>query len=313
MAIHRAASLLLLCGVAACASTSPDAERVGAAPAPVAADPTPVAPVDMVGSAPHTAHGDGAPAPVAPSPSAEPDDEPADAPSAQVVAGPRPAATPAATKPRPAGREPRAALAPTNKTPMPTKAVAGVSGRLDLVAGGRERIAAGEVAEGLVYFLPKSGGAAPKPGTFTVDTRSKGFSPSVLVVPVGSTVRFPNRDSILHNVFSRSPGSTFDFGYYGPGESRQRVFSKPGLVIVNCNVHHNMRADIVVLATPYFTRPDRSGRYTLTGLPPGPGTLVFWHPRADAQQALVDAPSAAAVSRRLVATKPSRTAGMAGH
>jgi hypothetical protein len=135
----------------------------------------------------------------------------------------------------------------------------------------------------------------------------------VLVVPVGSTVRFPNRDSILHNVFSRTAGSVFDFGYYGAGEVKQRVFSRPGLVIVNCNVHHNMRADIVVLATPYYTRPDRSGRYRLDGLPAGPGTLVFWHPRADAQSVAVTLPASGTVNRKLAAIRASRQADMAGH
>lgn len=226
---------------------------------------------------------------------------------AQVTAEAPPAA-PARTTPRP----PKPAM-PPKPAPVvakpPPSADGRIAGRLDLVAAGREGIVAGEVAEGLVYFLPKSGGEPPKPGTFTVDTRSKGFLPSVLVVPVGSTVRFPNRDSILHNVFSRTPGSSFDFGYYGPGETRQRVFSKPGLVLVNCNVHHNMRLDVVVLSTPYYTRPDRSGRYALDGLPKGPGTLVFWHPRADAQQVAVTLPLDAAVSRRLAATKPSRHVG----
>ncbi|MES2859467.1 MAG: hypothetical protein V4704_09850 [Pseudomonadota bacterium] len=181
-----------------------------------------------------------------------------------------------------------------------------MSGKLELVAAGRDGIVPGELADGLVYFLPKSGMTRPKPGTFTVETRSKGFLPSVLVVPVGSTVRFPNRDSILHNVFSRTPGSTFDSGFYGPGQVKQQVFSKPGLVIVNCNVHHNMRADVVVLATPHFTRPDRNGRYSLSGLPAGAGTLVFWHPRAQAQSVAVTLPMQGAVTRKLSATKPSR-------
>jgi len=291
MVIHRTASLLVLCGLAACATTTPDKQATAAAAVPPAAvapatDPAPVAVV----AAPE------APVPVVPAPPAPVEPK---------------APAPVAAKPKPAPPAPKPAKPATEAAPA--KAVGNsVAGRLELVAGGREGIVAGEVAEGLVYFLPKGGSAAPKPGSFTVDTRSKGFSPSVLVVPVGSTVRFPNRDSILHNVFSRTPGSTFDFGFYGPGETRQRVFSKPGLVVVNCNVHHNMRADVVVLSTPHFTRPDRNGRYSLAGLPKGPGTLVFWHPRADAQQVAVNLPANAAVTRRLVASKPSRNAGM-GH
>lgn len=308
MTIQRAAGLLVLCAISACASTTPDRPGAPTAPAaPVAmaapADPSPAAPPADAGA---PASADPAPAPQA-TPAPEPRPEP-------VAAAPKPAPTPTPKpKPKPAPApapkpESKAAAAPAPEKPTAAR----VSGRLELVAGGREGIVAGEVAEGLVYFLPKSGGAAAKPGTFTVETRSKGFTPAVLVVPAGSTVRFPNRDAILHNVFSRTPGSSFDFGFYGPGETRQRVFSKPGLVLVSCNVHHNMRLDLVVLATPYYTRPDRNGRYSLEGLPKGPGTLVFWHPRADAQQVALTLPTAAAVSRRLVAGKPSRHAGM-GH
>lgn len=297
MVIHRTASLLVVCGLAACASTTPDKQATASMAVPPAAvapatDPVPVAELAAPEAPSPIVPGAMSPAPVEPK-----------------------AAVPVAAKPKPAPPAPKPAkpaAAPAMKA-IPAKAVTNsVAGRLELVAGGREGIVAGEVAEGLVYFLPKGGGAAPKPGSYIVDTRSKGFSPSVLVVPVGSTVRFPNRDSILHNVFSRTPGSAFDFGFYGPGESRQRVFSKPGLVVVNCNVHHNMRADVVVLSTPYYTRPDRNGRYSLAGMPKGPGTLVFWHPRADAQQVTVSLPTDSAVTRRLVASKPSRHAGM-GH
>ena len=297
MAIHRTAGLLVLCGLAACATTTPDTQAVAAAAVPPAAvapatDPAPVAAVAVAE----------APAPVVP----------AAMPPAPVE--PK-APVQLATKPKPAPPAPKPAkpaTAPASEAAPPKVVGNSVAGRLELVAGGREGIVPGELAEGLVYFLPKGGSAAPKPGSFTVDTRSKGFSPSVLVVPVGSTVRFPNRDSILHNVFSRTPGSAFDFGFYGPGESKQRVFSRPGLVVVNCNVHHNMRVDVVVLSTTHYTRPDRNGRYSLAGLPKGPGTLVFWHPRADAQQVAVNLPVDAAVTRRLVASKPSRHAGM-GH
>lgn len=221
---------------------------------------------------------------------------------------PSPAVVKAPPRPTPVPKAPptpRAEAKPAS-APVAVASANSVSGRLELVAGAGGAITAGELADGLVYFLPKAGAPKPKPGTFTIDTRSKGFSPSLLVVPQGSTVRFPNRDTILHNVFSRTPGSSFDFGHYGPGESKQYVFNKPGLVIVNCNVHHNMRADVVVLATPYYTRPDRNGRFTLAGLPAGPGTLVFWHPRAQAQSVAVTLPLATAVTRKLTATRPAR-------
>ena len=280
---RAAAGAFVLCGVAACAST-PAPERPSSAPIATEAAPAPIPPAVPLEAAPPPAPHEAPP--VAPEPVRE-------------------APPPVAEK-----APPRKPLPPVAKpASAPATAVASgnsLSGRLELAAGSAGAILPGELADGLVYFLPKAGAPKPKPGTFTIDTRSKGFSPALLVVPQGSTVRFPNRDTILHNVFSRTPGSSFDFGHYGPGESKQYVFNKPGLVIVNCNVHHNMRADVVVLATPYFARPDRNGRYTLAGLPAGPGTLVFWHPRAQAQSVAVALPAAAAVTRKLTATRPSR-------
>ena len=221
------------------------------------------------------------------------------------AAAPQPGvvAKPAAPAPKaPAPKAPRAVVAkPAVAKPAP---VVSIQGKLELVAGQKQRVDAGEVADGLVYFLPKAGNPKPKPGVFTVRTHSKGFSPSLLVVPAGSTIAFPNRDTVLHNVFSRTPGATFDLGNYGPGQSRQQVFAKPGLITVNCNVHYTMRAMVVVMATPYYTRPDKNGRFELTGLPSGPGTLVYWHPRTAAATTQISLPNATAQKQTLVATKP---------
>lgn len=287
------AGAVALCGLIACAS-APTPERTS----PPMADVAPVAPAPDPAPAPVQA-----PEPVMPEPApAMP--EPVTPPVVASAPAPVPAKPAPARKPPPP--KPEAKPAPPKAEAKPVASANTVSGRLELVAGSAGAILPGELADGLVYFLPKAGAPKPKPGTFSIDTRSKGFSPALLVVPQGSTVHFPNRDTILHNVFSRTPGSTFDFGHYGPGESKQYVFNKPGLVIVNCNVHHNMRVDVVVLATPYYTRPDRNGRYTLAGLPAGPGTLVFWHPRAQAQTVAVAMPVTAPVTRRMNATRPSR-------
>lgn len=185
-----------------------------------------------------------------------------------------------------------------------------IEGRIELVAAAGQTLEAGEVSDGVVYFLPKAGAPAPRPGRFTVVTRSKGFSPAVLVVPVGSTVAFPNSDTILHNVYSRSPTNGFDFGFYGPGQNRQHVFTRPGLVLVNCSVHQAMRANVLVLATPYFVRPGRDGRFRIADVPGGAGTLVFWHPRGAPVSVVIDAPAKVAM-QRIIATKPPLVAG--GH
>src|SRR5262245_7112572 len=47
---------------------------------------------------------------------------------------------------------------------------------------------------------------APRPQRAVLDQRNLAFSPAVLAVPTGSTVRFPNNDTVLHNVFSFRDG-----------------------------------------------------------------------------------------------------------
>lgn len=194
-------------------------------------------------------------------------------------------------------------LSPIPSTAASAAAAGRIEGRMELVASGSQRIERGEVADGVVYFLPDAGTAPPPPGRFSVDTRSKGFSPAVLAVPVGSTVSFPNSDTILHNVYSRSGANAFDLGFYGSGQTRQHVFARAGLVLVNCSVHQTMRANILVLSTPHYTRPDREGRFRLDALPAGQGTLVFWHPRGTATSLKIAAP-ATVPAQRIVATKP---------
>ena len=52
--------------------------------------------------------------------------------------------------------------------------------------------------------------------------------PAVMVVPVGSTVDFPNQDAIFHNVFSLSPPAPFDLGLYRAGDTKKRTFAQRG-------------------------------------------------------------------------------------
>ena len=159
----------------------------------------------------------------------------------------------------------------------PAHAAQRLSGRVDLVPGPRQAVIPGEVSEGVVYFLPQSGAKRVQPGRFSVDTQTKGFSPATLVVPADSVVAFPNRDQILHNGYSKSPAAAFDLGTYGPGEVREARLPRAGLVQVNCNVHQGMRATVLVLDTPYYTRPLADGPGELRFEPGEPPHLVFDH------------------------------------
>jgi plastocyanin len=104
------------------------------------------------------------------------------------------------------------------------------------------------------------------------------FVNPLLPVRVGTKVEFPNLDDTFHNIFSFSPAKRFDLGRYSPTERPipSQVFDKPGLVTLRCDIHEHMRALILVLDSPYFVKTDSSGKYRLSGLPPGNYTAKAW-------------------------------------
>jgi hypothetical protein len=156
----------------------------------------------------------------------------------------------------------------------------------------------------VVYFRPDAGSAPPTPGRYTIYTRNKNFDPALLIIPVGSTVSFPNGDPVLHNVFSSTPQQAFDLGFYAEGESPQQRFDRAGLILLSCNVHRAMAANILVLDTPYHTRPAADGSFELTDLPVGSGELVYWHPRGSLISRRQSVPSTATLSAELEISRP---------
>jgi plastocyanin len=116
-----------------------------------------------------------------------------------------------------------------------------------------------------------------QPATAVLEQKNRQFVADTLVVPVGSTVSFPNRDPIFHNVFSLSKPKTFDLGNYPKDHTRAVNFPKPGIVFVNCHLHPNMSAAIVVAPNQWCAKADAAGRFTLADVPPGTYTVIAWH------------------------------------
>lgn len=179
-----------------------------------------------------------------------------------------------------------------------------IRGRLVLMEKDGRRPARDEdPTRAVVWFEPASGAEAGEAVAGEIVTRGKDFEPKVLAVPRGSRIEFPNRDPILHNVFSVSSGNAFDLGFVRRGESGAAAFSEPGVVRIFCNVHQDMVAHVVVLDTPWYTRPTEDGTFRLEDLPPGPGRLHVWHERAEARVLDVE-PGDSPVEARLEITQP---------
>jgi plastocyanin len=111
-----------------------------------------------------------------------------------------------------------------------------------------------------------------------LDQRNLTFSPHVLAVRVGTTVEFPNRDRVFHNVFSFHEGKRFDLGMYPVGTVKQVTFGQPGLSRIFCNIHPNMAAYVMAVESGYFAVSDASGRFLIAAVPTGAYTYHAWHP-----------------------------------
>jgi plastocyanin len=103
------------------------------------------------------------------------------------------------------------------------------------------------------------------------------FRPALAVVRSGTPVVFPNEDQLYHSVFSKSPPRRFDLGRFRKGEEPAAVvMDSPGLVQLFCEVHEHMRANLVVVDTPWFAVTDPEGRFSIEGITPGRHVVSIW-------------------------------------
>ncbi len=157
-----------------------------------------------------------------------------------------------------------------------------VTADVALVNGAKKSKA--QKAGNVVLWLTPVGGATPPSLPAAQDSnrprlvqKNKSFEPHVLVVPVGSSVEFPNRDPFFHNVFSLFEGKRFDLGLYEAGSTRNVVFDKPGISYIFCNIHSEMSAVVIAVSSPYYGISDRSGRVAIAHVPTGRYTLRIWY------------------------------------
>jgi hypothetical protein len=95
------------------------------------------------------------------------------------------------------------------------------------------------------------------------------FSPQVTVITVGTSIAFPNRDTVRHHVYSFSPVKTFELKLYAGVPAAPILFDKPGIAVLGCNIHDEMVAWVVVVDTPLFARSAPGGRAQIDGVPTG--------------------------------------------
>jgi plastocyanin len=135
------------------------------------------------------------------------------------------------------------------------------------------------LAGAVITVESESGAQAPAPPLQAViDQVNLAFVPDILVIPVGSSVQFPNSDAVSHQVYSFSSAKTFQLPLYRGKAYPPVVFEEPGVITLGCNIHDNMLAYIVVTRAAYFGRTDARGTWSIPNLPPGRYRVKVWHP-----------------------------------
>jgi plastocyanin len=111
-----------------------------------------------------------------------------------------------------------------------------------------------------------------------MDQVDRAFEPDLLVIPVGSTVGFPNSDSVSHQIYSFSPAKRFQLPLYRGKPYPPVRFEQVGVVTLGCNIHDEMLAYLLVTDAPYLGRTDRGGSWS-ADVPRGRYRVAIWHPR----------------------------------
>ena len=148
------------------------------------------------------------------------------------------------------------------------------------------------VADAVVYAKPMTGTIVPSrvASHASIEQLDREFVPYVTAVQKGTTINFPNRDPLLHHVYSFSPAKQFEIKLYSGDPARGILFDKTGIVTLGCNIHDWMLGYILVVDTPYFAKTDQTGVARISELVAGEYEIHVWHPQ----------------QRENVAAKPSR-------
>ena len=114
--------------------------------------------------------------------------------------------------------------------------------------------------------------------TVEIDQKGMEFSPHIVLLVSGDTVKFHNHDKVDHSVFSTDGG--YDLGAWGPGQDKDHKFTTEGVFAQVCKLHPEMLAYVFVGQNRFATTVDATtGAFTIAGLPSGSYELDVWNPK----------------------------------
>jgi plastocyanin len=124
--------------------------------------------------------------------------------------------------------------------------------------------------------------ASPVPSQpVIIDQRKCVFTPRVVGVRVGQTLRVVNDDPIAHNVqgLSSLPGGANHFDVTTPARSAPfsfRLKHEEVMLRVVCDLHKWMTTYVGVVMNPYFAVSGEGGEFEIDNVPAGTYTISAW-------------------------------------
>ncbi len=110
------------------------------------------------------------------------------------------------------------------------------------------------------------------------------YTPHVVGVMVGQSLKFKNSDGILHNVHGLpQENREFNIGMPPTLKEKEQTFNKPEpLFRVKCDVHPWMSSYVAVMTHPYFSVTGSDGKFSIGDVPDGTYEVEAWHEKLPA-------------------------------